>query len=197
VSRKRRAQQPGGVSKRGKGTGKSADEVPPDALFRASVSGVAPLPPPNRVSLPRRLPRPVPRAQDDEAAQVDELSDRVLFERVPGEPLNFSRPGVQRQALRQLRRGGSAIEDEIDLHGLTVAAARPLLVGFLNACGRRGLRRVRIIHGKGSRSGADEGVLKGMVASWLAQRNDVLAYHQARPADGGSGAVVVLLRAHR
>ena len=197
MSRKRPAQQPRGVGKRGKGAGKSSDEVLPDPLFRASVSDVEPLPPRNTASLPKRLPRPVPRAPDDAAALVDELSDRVLFERVPGEPLNFTRPGVQRQVLRQLRRGGSAIEDELDLHGLTVAAARPLLVSFLNASGRRGLRRVRIIHGKGARSGSDEGVLKGMVASWLAQRADVLAYHEARPADGGSGAVVVLLRAQQ
>ncbi len=97
--------------------------------------------------------------------------------------------------MRALRRGGPSIEDELDLHGLTVAQARPLLIAFLNACRENDFRHVRIIHGKGLRSETRGGVLRGMVASWLMQRDDVLAFHQARPADGGSGAVLVLLRA--
>jgi DNA-nicking Smr family endonuclease len=196
VSRKRATQIPP-VAKRTKNPAKGVAEAAQDPLFRASVSDVAPLPPRNKAALHKPRPRPVPRAQQHENTDGDELSDQLLFPRAPGEPLSFSRPGVQRQALRQLRRGGSSIEDELDLHGLTVAAARPLLVAFLNACGHRGLRRVRIIHGKGMRSEMGEGVLKGMVASWLAQRDDVLAYHEARPADGGSGAVIVLLRTAR
>jgi DNA-nicking Smr family endonuclease len=183
--------------KRTKKRSKAAPEIPEDPLFRASVSDVAPLPPRNRIILKKDRPKPVRRAHRGDRELVDELSDHMPFTRTPGEPLNFSRPGLQRQALRQLRRGGSAIEDELDLHGLTVAAARPLLVSFLNACGERDLRRVRIIHGKGMRSESGEGVLKGMVASWLTQRDDVLAFSQAQPADGGSGAVNVLLRGMR
>jgi DNA-nicking Smr family endonuclease len=194
--RRKRATQAPFVAKREKNLDKGTAETAKDPLFRASVSDVAPLPPRNRAALHKPRPRPVPRAEH-EKAHADDLSDNLISTRAPGEPLSFSRPGVQRQALRQLRRGGSSIEDELDLHGLTVAAARPLLVAFLNACGHRGLRRVRIIHGKGMRSEIGEGVLKGMVASWLAQRDDVLAYHEARPADGGSGAVIVLLRAAR
>jgi DNA-nicking Smr family endonuclease len=165
-----------------------------DALFRELVGDVAPLKVSDRVLLTKVPPKPRPRPRDHNDLQVDELSDYAVPEREPGQPLSFTRPGVQRQKVRQLRRGGHAIEDELDLHGLTVSAARPLLVRFLNACGRRGLRCVRVIHGKGMRSQSGEGVLKGMVASWLAQRSDVLAYHEARPADGGSGAVIVLLR---
>ena len=194
MSRKPAAQAPSPAAKRTKKRNKAAAEPAQNPLFRASVSDVAPLPPGNKVNLQKPRPRPVVRAQYDEETQAHELSDHVLLARTRGEPLNFSRAGVQRQAIRHLRRGGSAIEDELDLHGLTVAAARPLLVAFLNACGRRGLRRVRIIHGKGMRSESGEGVLKGIVASWLTQRDDVLAYQQARPADGGSGAVLVLLR---
>jgi DNA-nicking Smr family endonuclease len=129
-------------------------------------------------------------------ALADGLSDHIPFSPEPGEPLGFSRPGVQRRSLQRLRRGGSAIEDELDLHGLTVAQARPLLAAFLNAGARRGLRHVRVIHGKGRGSESGEGVLKRMVSGWLSQRPDVLAFHQARPADGGSGAVIVLLRSH-
>jgi DNA-nicking Smr family endonuclease len=168
-----------------------------DPLFRSSVADVAPLAPRNKASLPKARPKPVTRVRSHSADESDALSDHVPVSREAGEPLRFSRPGVQRQLLRQLRRGGAAVEDELDLHGLTVAAARPLLVAFLNACARSGKRRVRIIHGKGLRSASGEGVLKGMVASWLVQRHDVLAYHEARAAEGGSGAVIVLLRGMR
>ena len=174
---------------------KSSPEKPPeDPLFRASVTDVAPLEPHNKASIPKARSKPITRARSHSTDESDALSDYVPVPREAGEPLRFSRPGVQRQLLRQLRRGGAAVEDELDLHGLTVAAARPLLVAFLNACARSGKRRVRIIHGKGLRSASGEGVLKGMVASWLAQRHDVLAYHEARAADGGSGAVIVLLK---
>jgi DNA-nicking Smr family endonuclease len=162
--------------------------------FRVAVSGVTPLPARNKAPLEKPRPRPRPRDRELDEAVTDTLSDSVPFTREPGEPLSFTRPGLQRQALRRLRRGGSRVEDEIDLHGLTVAQARPLLVAFLEHCGRTGARHVRIIHGKGLRSHTGEGVLKGMVASWLTQTADVLAFHEAKAADGGSGAVIVLLR---
>jgi DNA-nicking Smr family endonuclease len=160
--------------------------------FRRAVSDVTPLAAKNKAALEKPRPRPVVRSDKDAASGVDDLSDHVTFEREPGQALTFSRPGVQRQVLRDLRRGGS-VEDELDLHGLTVVQARPLLVAFLDAARRRGLRFVRVIHGKGMRSETGEGVLKGMVASWLTQRADVLAFREARPPDGGSGAVNVLL----
>jgi len=164
-----------------------------DAHFRKAVSDVIPLPARNKALLEKPLPKPRVRYAEHDVALTDDLSDSLPFAREPGEPLKFTRPGVQRQTLRQLRRGGSRVEDELDLHGLTVAEARPLLVGFLERCRASGARRVRVIHGKGLRSESGEGVLKGMVASWLAQRSDVLAFHEAKPADGGSGAVIVLL----
>jgi DNA-nicking Smr family endonuclease len=169
----------------------------PDPDFRSALGDVTPLPPRNKAALdkPRPKPRRLPREIQEHAA--DDLSDHVPLPCEPGEPLGFSRPGVRRQSLRHLRRGGSAIEDELDLHGLTVAQARPLLAAFLNASARRGLRHVRVIHGKGRSSEGGEGVLRRMVAGWLSQRPDVLAFHEARAADGGSGAVVVLLKGMR
>jgi DNA-nicking Smr family endonuclease len=92
------------------------------------------------------------------------------------------------------RRGHWAIQDAIDLHGLTSPEARTLLAEFLASCVRRGLRCVRIIHGKGLRSKNREPVLKRKVAHWLMQRDEVLAYCQARRTEGGGGAVVVLLK---
>lgn len=172
---------------------KRGSKPPADEEFRAAVADVTPLDAPQKVEphKPRLRPR---RRADAYGSLRDDLSDRA-YERAPGEPLTFNRPGVQRQALRRLRRGGSRVEDELDLHGLTVAQARPLLIRFLDDCARRGVRRIRIIHGKGLRSEGREGVLKGLVAGWLAQRTDVLAFHEARAAEGGSGAVIVLLRA--
>ena len=165
-----------------------------DPHFRKAVGDVTPLPARNKAAIEKPLPHPRVRDPEQDLAVTDNLSDSASFEREAGEPLSFKRSGVQRQTLRQLRRGGSRIEDELDLHGLTVSQARPLLVAFLERCRASGARHVRIIHGKGLRSESGEGVLKGMVASWLAQRDDVLAFHEAKPADGGSGAVVVLLR---
>jgi DNA-nicking Smr family endonuclease len=173
---------------------KRESKPPEDEVFRAAVADVTPLDARHTTSVTKPPARPRRRTRAENQALLDDLSDTVSHHRDAGEPLTFSRPGIQRQAVRQLRRGGSRVEDELDLHGLTVAQARPLLVRFLNSCAQRGVRRVRIIHGKGLRSDNREGVLKGLVASWLAQRADVLAFHEARAAEGGSGAVIVLLR---
>ena len=116
------------------------------------------------------------------------------LDREAGDPLRFARPGVQRQTLKRLRRGGAIVQDELDLHGSTTAEARLLLVRFLDDACRRGLRYVRVIHGKGLRSGGGEGVLKTRVAGWLSHHENVLAISEAGPAEGGSGAVLVLLR---
>jgi DNA-nicking Smr family endonuclease len=172
---------------------KKRGQPDPADEFRKAVSDVTPLPPENKARHAKPRPRPVVRPSHPAESGADDLSDHITFEREPGQALSFSRPGVQRQVLRDLRRGGAAIEDELDLHGLTVAQARPLLVAFLDASRRRRLRAVRIIHGKGMRSETGEGVLKAMVASWLTQRVDVLAFREARAAEGGSGAVNVLI----
>ena len=79
-------------------------------------------------------------------------------------------------------------------HRHVVAEARPVLVTFLNECLRDGLRCVRIIHGKGLGSKNGEPVLKRKVSSWLMQRDEILAFCQARRTEGGGGAAVVLLR---
>jgi DNA-nicking Smr family endonuclease len=171
------------------------DEV---ELFRASMSDVTPLPRHDRARHERPLPQPIPaqRLRDDRETLQDSLSDRIPWDAgmETGEELCYVRNGVGAQVLRKLRRGHWVIQDELDLHGLTVEEARGQLVGYLNRCIRRGLRCVRIIHGKGLRSKNREPVLKRKVAGWLLQRDEILAYCQARQADGGSGAVVVLLK---
>jgi DNA-nicking Smr family endonuclease len=174
--------------------------VTPDEaeLFRASMSGVTPLRSQDRAHHARPLPQPIPaqRQRDDRKTLQDSLSHHIPWDAgtETGEELCYLRNGVGAQVLRNLRRAHWVIQDELDLHGLTVEEARGMLVGFLNHCIRRGLRCVRIIHGKGLRSKNREPVLKRKVAGWLMQREEILAYCQARQADGGSGAVVVLLR---
>jgi DNA-nicking Smr family endonuclease len=170
-------------------------------LFRASVADVTPLAPANRAALerPRPLPMPVQRMRDEREALAASLAGGEAWESgiETGEELAFLRTGLPAQTLRKLRRGHWVIQDELDLHGLTAAEARELLVEFLAHCRQNGLRCVRIIHGKGLRSRNREPVLKRRVAEWLARRDEILAYCQARRTEGGGGAVVVLLKGAR
>ena len=109
--------------------------------------------------------------------------------------LSFQRAGVRIEVMRRLRRGLFPVDDELDLHGLTQSAARNELANFLAHSRDGGLRCVRIIHGKGYRSGARGPVLKVAVNLWLRRHMDVMACVSARAIDGGAGAVYVLLRA--
>lgn len=113
----------------------------------------------------------------------------------PGESLHFCRGGVQERVLRRLRRGLIVQQAGIDLHGLTIQQAWDSLDDFITEGRARGLRCVRVVHGKGYRSGARGPVLKSAVNSWLRHNHDVIAFVSARSIDGGTGAVYVLLRA--
>ncbi len=108
---------------------------------------------------------------------------------------SFRRPGVRTSVLRRLRRGLYPIEDELDLHGLSQTEARDRLAEFIAFHRNAGHRCLRIIHGKGYRSGARGPILKIAVNSWLRRLGDVMAFTSARTIDGGTGAVYVLLRA--
>ncbi len=110
-------------------------------------------------------------------------------------PLSFQRAGVRIQVVRRLRRGLYPIEDELDLHGLSQTAARDRLAYFIARSRDAGYRCVRIIHGKGYRSGARGPILKTAVNLWMRRHTDVMAFVSARPIDGGGGAMYVLLRA--
>jgi DNA-nicking Smr family endonuclease len=171
------------------------------ALLHELLAEVVPLPAHGRVIHPRPKRKPIPeqRLRDERAALADSLSDHITWDigTETGEELVYLRNGLSRQILRKLRRGHWVTQDELDLHGLTSVEARAQLAEFLNACIRSGARCVRIIHGKGLRSKNREPVLKTKVANWLIQRDEVLAFCQARQADGGGGAVMVLLKSGR
>ena len=173
-------------------------------LFRRAVADATPLPPSDRADIARPRPKPIAqqRRADEQQVLVDALSDpwdctlSGIKEAAvsTAEELFFSRPGVPTAALRKLRRGGWVIQGELDLHGHTGDEARVALAAFLNRCMIEDRRCVRIIHGKGLGSKNRLPVLKNKVRHWLMQREDVLAFCQARTVDGGAGAVIVLLK---
>jgi DNA-nicking Smr family endonuclease len=167
-------------------------------VFEKLFSNVTPLAAHGRVihPAPRRRPVPEQRLRDERAALADSLSDHIAWDVgiETGEQLVYLRNGLSQQTLRKLRRGHWVVQAELDLHGFNSVEARESLVRFLNECRRGGARCVRIVHGKGLRSKNREPVLKTKVANWLIQRDEVLAFCQAREVDGGSGAVMVLLK---
>ena len=71
--------------------------------------------------------------------------------------------------------------------------ARESLGGFIRNAYKQGLRCVRVVHGKGLGSPGKQPVLKTKTQRWLIQKNEVIAFVQAKPAEGGAGALVVLL----
>ncbi len=151
----------------------------------------------NRVKPYRPRPNPAPsQSKRDDRDVVDSLlSDYPSIDEMEtGEELMFARPGLQRNVLRRLRRGDYIVEAELDLHGLTSEAARTDLNAFVRKARENGRRCVRIIHGKGLRSPDKRSVLKAKTDRWLRQKDEVLAFCSARPVDGGTGAVYVLLK---
>lgn len=166
------------------------------ALFRAAVVGTRPLTD-VRVEPAVRRPAPYPhQTRRDEDAVLDELLEGEYDAADPetGEELCYCRPGLQHRLLRKLRRGRFATGAELDLHGMTVPVAREQLAHFLVVCRRREVHCARIVHGKGLGSRNGGPILKRKVNAWLRRRDDVLAFCSARPVDGGTGAVYVLLR---
>lgn len=166
-------------------------------LFVRAAGAVKPLPDKRRAEPPRCRPVPgVMQARLDEQAVLQEaLSDEfdvsTLLE--IDEHLSFRASGIGPDVPRNLRRGIWSIQAELDLHGLRRDQARQALGQFIREAHKQGIRCVRVVHGKGLGSPGKAPVLKNRVHSWLAQKNEVLAFVQARPADGGAGALVVLL----
>lgn len=179
--------------------GRGGESHSPDE-FGQAMDDVIPLPPHGRILHDLPAPPPLPRHffEDERNAALAALQDPLRWDvETDMEPdASYVRPGIARMVLRDLRRGNWSIQAELDLHGLTRLDAKHELVDFLHDCKRRGIRCIRIIHGKGLGSVNREPVLKQHVRHWLKQRNEILAYVEARPTDGGSGAVLVLLKSH-
>jgi DNA-nicking Smr family endonuclease len=167
--------------------------------FELAVGKVEPLKAPARADLRRAPPPPHPRQRelDEQRALAEALSDEVDVESLllTDDGLGFRRPGISLDVLARLRKGQWAIQDQLDLHGLRRDEAREALVAFVRNADQRGLRCLRVIHGKGHGSPGREPVLKSKVQRWLAQRHEVIAFAQATGPQGGAGAVIVLLAA--
>jgi len=174
----------------------------PEELFKQAVKDARPLPESlkhARLHHAPAKPKPIPKQfiLDEQQALADSLSDHYIptHELETGEELLYLREGHAPDILSKLRRGHWVVQAAIDLHGLISDEARLYVASFLNDCKKRGLRCVRIVHGKGLGSRNKEPVLKHKLRNWLVQRDEVIAYAQARKIDGGSGAVIVLLKA--
>ena len=142
-------------------------------------------------------PAPHPHMLEaDEAAVPGELLDTTFdpASMEVGEELSFLRDGYPPKLLRQLKRGQFSVQDDLDLHQMNAAAAQVSIIEFLAEARKAGIRCVRIIHGKGLRSKAAGPVLKMLTDRMLRRRDDIIAFASARPAFGGTGAVVVLLK---
>jgi len=167
-------------------------------LFSRAVGAVQSLPDKKQV-VPKAVPVPplaLQRQKDDEAVLRDALSDEFDVSTLldTDDMLSFRRPGIGPDVTHKLRKGEWSIQKEIDLHGLRSDEARLALATFIREAHKQGLRCLRVVHGKGLGSPGKTPVLKSKVHSWLVQKNQVMAFVQAKPAEGGAGALVVLLK---
>jgi len=170
------------------------------ALFRDAVADAIPLALDHTLRVHHEPPPPpaIPRSRvrDEQAALAESLSDldplHLALE--GGDEAVFLKPGMAPKVLKDLRRGRWVVEAHLDLHGMHRDEARQQVAAFLVDCLAHRQRCVRIVHGKGHGSPGRIPVLKRLVLGWLLQRQEVLAYCQARTVEGGAGAVIVLLQ---
>ncbi len=171
---------------------------PPENLFLQAVKNARPLETEPQYS-EKTYPPPIAKQfiRDEKQALKDSLSDNFYpaHELESGEELLYLRTGQSPDVLSKLRRGFWVVQAQIDLHGLISDEAREYVAEFLSSCKKKNIRCVRIVHGKGLGSRNREPVLKHKLRNWLMQKDEVIAYAQAKPEDGGGGAVIVLLKA--
>lgn len=172
----------------------ATDDADDATLFREAIGPVRELPARHDPPSPPK-PRPAARmARRDEDAAREEFRHAMASELEAGDALAFRRDEVPPPVLKKLARGEYAAQEELDLHGLPARVAEDLLRAFLRDCRAHGVGCVRIVHGKGRNSEERLPVVKNLVDRILRHRNDVLAFHSPPPAQGGTGAVLVLLR---
>jgi DNA-nicking Smr family endonuclease len=162
------------------------------------AGAVQALPDHGRAALDGAPPQPIPRQRlrDQQAVLSESISDEFDVSTLldVDDQLSFRRPGIGTDVTRKLRQGHWTIQRQLDLHGLRSDAAREQLALFVRQAHAHGIRCVRVVHGKGLGSPGKAPVLKRKVFAWLVQKTEVLAFVQARPAEGGAGALVVLLQ---
>ena len=170
-------------------------------LFSRAIGATKPLRQKAAVPLAPEPPAPIPMQQqlDEQRVMRESLSDEFDVSTLldTDDAMSFRRPGINTDVTRKLRAGEWSIQREIDLHGMRSDEARDALGAFIRDAYKQGLRCVRVVHGKGLGSPGKQPVLKAKVQRWLIQKNETLAFVQAKPAEGGAGALVVLLAPSR
>jgi len=170
-------------------------------LWERAVAGARPAPGADRVG-PRRPPGPPERAWHPDLDAIDELralvSGEAPFDLADSDEYVEGRvAGLDANVVRKLRRGEYAVQGHVDLHGLTRDEAKGAVEEFLRRARSAGKRCVLVVHGRGLHSKDQLPILKDALRTWLATgrfARHVLAFATARPADGGAGALYVLLR---
>lgn len=173
-------------------------------LFDQAMIDVIPISKAGRkkVASPGKNLRPAHHISDDEEEVIAHLQNLVagsidMDMSFSDEYIEGSISGVGRNIMKRLKKGQFPVQDHIDLHGLTRKEAETLVRSFLINSQRRGFRCVLIVHGRGLNSPDSIPVLKERLPVWLNRgpaRKIVMAFATARPYDGGTGAIYVLLR---
>ena len=178
------------------------------ALFKHETRHDIPL------SVPERYHAAPPSTEADKAQQQQRLlhatgpdllpslplltSDHYVPAWLESDPCEYSSPACGTDVLRYLKQGRWMIMANLDLHGARLDEARLLVNEFIQECLDHHLKCIRIVHGVGYGSSNREGpILLPVVRRWLSQMQDVLAYVECSPREGGKGAVKVLLRTRR
>jgi DNA-nicking Smr family endonuclease len=166
-------------------------------LFSRAIGATQPLRRVAAVPLAPEPPAPIPvqHQLDEQRVLRESLSDEFDVETLldVDDAMSFRRPGIGTDVTRRLRAGEWSIQQQLDLHGMRSDEAREALGAFIRTANKQGVRCVRVVHGKGLGSPGKQPVLKTKTQRWLIQKNEVLAFVQAKPAEGGAGALVVLL----
>lgn len=166
-------------------------------LFARAIGATEPLRRKATVPLAPEPPAPIPvqHQLDEQRVLRESLSDEFDVTTLldVDDAMSFRRPGIGTDVTARLRKGDWSIQAQVDLHGLRSDEAREALGGFIRNAHKQGLRCVRVVHGKGLGSPGRQPVLKTKTQRWLIQKNEVIAFVQAKPAEGGAGALVVLL----
>jgi DNA-nicking Smr family endonuclease len=168
-----------------------------EELFREAMAGVREIKEFREMAVKKPGAKPLPQKKDDTLVELERLISGEASINLPDtdEYMEWAGPGVTRDTARRLHRGEFAVQDSIDLHGMTEAEAEEAFAGFFKDAVRKGLFCVKVIHGRGLRSPAGP-VLKEALRKWLLgpYRRRIRAFATARDRDGGLGATYVLLR---
>lgn len=173
-------------------------ELSENELFKNAMQSVSPLTKKHNHALHEKTKPSAKKIEqpdfDDESivSRFSDLEHKEILQ--AGDILSYCGEGIQKTVFRKLRGGRYPIAAELDLHGLTSKEARNLLYEFLTIIDIPNNYCVRIIHGKGHRSENQKAILKTKTYHWLKHHERVLAFYSALPADGGTGAVYVLLK---